>query len=54
MKVNRKSTPKMVVRSRFNDFARLERKQHQQERMLFTAVLMAIWLVVMFIWSITR
>jgi hypothetical protein len=51
MKVNRKSTPKMVVRSRFNDFERLERKQHKQERMLFTALMMAAWVVALLVWS---
>lgn len=54
MKVNRKSTPKMVVRPHFSDYENLERRQHRQERMLFTSVLMAIWIVVMLIWSFVR
>ena len=51
MKVNRNSTPKMVVRAHFSDYARLEQKQHRQSRMLFTSLLMAAWVVIMLIWS---
>jgi hypothetical protein len=55
MKVNRKSTPKMVVRPHFvNDYRRLERKQIQQERMLFTVAMIVVWFVFVAVWSIVR
>ncbi|MFM8279717.1 MAG: hypothetical protein ACKN9R_05175 [Candidatus Limnocylindrus sp.] len=51
MKVNRKSTPKMVVRPHFSDYERLQRKEESQSRMLFTSLMMAAWVFVMLVWS---
>lgn len=55
MKVNRKSTPKMVVRTHSEtNYQRFERHQIRRERMLFTSLLMALWLVVMLVWTWMR
>ena len=46
MKVNRKSTPKMVVRPHFvSDYQRLEREARNRERFNFTVAIMALWVL---------
>jgi hypothetical protein len=46
MKVNRKTTPKMVVRPHFaSEFERLEREAHNRERLSFTVAVMAFWVL---------
>jgi len=46
MKVNRKTTPKMVVRPHFaSEFERLEREAHNRERFSFTVAVMAFLVV---------
>jgi hypothetical protein len=46
VKVNRKSTPKMVVRPHFvSDYQRLEREARNRERFNFTVAMMALWVL---------
>jgi len=46
VKVNRKTTPKMVVRPHFlSDFQRLEREARNRERFNFTVAIMALWIL---------
>jgi hypothetical protein len=46
VKVNRKSTPKMVVRQHFaSDYQRLEREARNRERFNFTIAIMALWVL---------
>lgn len=53
MKVNRKSTPKMVVRPYFNsEFEKLQRESHRQQRFEFTVSLMIVWVIVVVLWEI--
>ena len=53
MKVNRKSTPKMVVRPHFDsEFQRLEREAHNRERFSFTVATMAICVVAVLVFKL--
>ena len=53
MKVNRKTTPKMVVRPHFlSDFQRLEREAHNRERFSFTVAVMAFWVLAVLVWKL--
>lgn len=55
MKVNRKSTPKMVVRPYFaSEYQQLERRERNIERAKFTVVLMILWVIAVVIWEIVR
>lgn len=55
MKVNRKSTPKMVVRPYFNnEFEKLRRESAGQERFEFIIALMLVWIIAVVIWEIVR
>lgn len=46
MKVNRKTTPKMVVRPHFQtEFEKFQRESHRQERFEFTVGLMIVWIL---------
>ena len=53
MKVNRKSTPKMVVRPHFvSDYQRLERQERTRERAKFTVALMAAWVIAVILFEL--
>ena len=55
MKVNRKSTPKMVVRPYFqSEYQQLERRERNIERAKFTVALMIAWVIAVVIWEIVR
>jgi len=55
VKVNRKSTPKMVVRPYFtSEYQRLERRERTRERAKFTVALMAAWIIAVIIWEVTK
>ncbi len=55
MKVNRKTTPKMVVRPYFqSEYQQLERRERNIERAKFTVALMIAWLIAVVIWEIVR
>lgn len=55
MKVNRKSTPKMVVRPYFNnEFEKLERESARQERFEFTVALMLVWIIAVVLWEVFK
>ena len=55
MKVNRKSTPKMVVRPYFtSEYQRLERRERNIERAKFTIALMVTWIIAVVIWEVVR
>ena len=53
MKVNRKTTPKMVVRPHFaSEYERLEREAHNRERFSYTIGIMAIWVLAVLIFKL--
>jgi hypothetical protein len=53
MKVNRKTTPKMVVRPHFvSDYERLEREAHNRERFNQTVAVMAFWVLIVLVWKL--
>ena len=53
MKVNRKTTPKMVVRPHFlSDYQRLEREAHNRERFSFTVAVMAFWVLAVLVFQL--
>ena len=53
MKVNRKTTPKMVVRPHFvSDYERLEREAHNRERFSYTIAVMAFWVLAVLVWKL--
>lgn len=53
MKVNRKTTPKMVVRSHFlSDYQRLEREAHNRQRFSYTVAVMAFWVLAVLVWKL--
>ena len=53
MKINRKTTPKMVVRPHFvSDFERLEREAHNRERFSQTVGVMALWVLIVLVWKL--
>ena len=53
MKVNRKTTPKMVVRPHFlSDYQRLEREAHNRQRFSYTVAVMAFWVLAVLIWKL--
>jgi hypothetical protein len=55
MKVNRKNTPKMVVRPHFStEFEKLQRESRRQERFEFTLALMLVWLFAVIIWQLIK
>jgi len=55
VKVNRKSTPKMVVRPYFtSEYQRLERQERTRERAKFTVALMLAWIIAVVIWEVTK
>ena len=55
MKVNRKSTPKMVVRPHFDsEFQRLEREAHNRERFSFTVAVMAFWVLAVLVFQLVN
>ena len=55
MKVNRKSTPKMVVRPYPQwEFQKLERRERTIERAKFTVALMIVWVIVVVLWQVMR
>ena len=55
MKVNRKNTPKMVVRPHFvSDFERLEREAHNRERFSYTVAVMAIWVLAVLVFKLVQ
>lgn len=55
MKVNRKSTPKMIVRPYFqSEYQQLERRERNIERAKFTIALMVAWVIAVVIWEIVR
>jgi hypothetical protein len=55
VKVNRKGTPKMVVRPHFQtDYEKFQRESHRQERFEFTVALMIAWVLAVVLWGIAR
>ncbi len=53
MKVNRKTTPKMVVRPHFDsEFQRLEREAHNRQRFSYTVAVMAFWVLAVLVWKL--
>jgi len=53
VKVNRKTTPKMVVRPHFaSEYERLEREAHNRERFSYTIGIMAIWVLAVLIFKL--
>ena len=53
MKVNRKSTPKMVVRPYFSsEYEKLQRESRLQERFEFTVAMMIIWVLAVIVWEV--
>jgi hypothetical protein len=55
MKVNRKSTPKMVVRPHFaSEFERLEREAHNRQRFSYTVAAMAAWVLIVLIYKLVQ
>jgi len=53
VKVNRKSTPKMVVRPYFtSEYQRLEREAHNRERFSFTVAVMAFWVLAVLVFQL--
>ena len=55
MKVNRKTTPKMVVRPHFaTEFERLEREAHNRERFSFTVAVMAFWVLAVLVFELVQ
>ena len=55
MKVNRKNTPKMVVRPYFqSEYQQLERRERNIERAKFTIALMIVWVIAVLIWEVAR
>jgi hypothetical protein len=53
MKVNRKTTPKMVVRPHFaTEFERLEREAYNRERFSYTVAVMAFWVLAVLVWKL--
>lgn len=55
MKVNRKSTPKMVVRPYFqSEYQQLERRERNIERAKFTIALMFAWIIAVVIWEVVK
>ena len=55
MKVNRKSTPKMVVRPYFqSEYQQLERRERNIERAKFTIALMVTWIIAVVIWEVVK
>jgi hypothetical protein len=55
VKVNRKSTPKMVVRPYFqSEYQQLERRERNIERAKFTIALMVAWIIAVVIWEVIR
>jgi hypothetical protein len=53
MKVNRKTTPKMVVRPHFlSDYQRLEREAHNRQRFSYTVAVMAFWVLAVVVWKL--
>jgi hypothetical protein len=55
VKVNRKNTPKMVVRPYFtSEYQQLERRERSIERAKFTIALMVAWVIAVVIWEAVR
>jgi hypothetical protein len=55
VKVNRKSTPKMVVRPYFtSEYQQLERRERNIERAKFTIALMVTWIIAVILWEVVR
>ena len=55
MKVNRKNTPKMVVRPYFqSEYQQLERRERNIERAKFTIALMIAWVIAVVIWEVVK
>ena len=55
MKVNRKNTPKMVVRPYFqSEYQQLERRERNIERAKFTIALMVAWVIAVVIWEVVK
>ena len=55
MKINRKNTPKMVVRPHFvSDFERLEREAHNRDRFGYTVAVMAIWVLAVLVFNLVQ
>ena len=55
MKVNRKNTPKMVVRPYFqSEYQQLERRERNIERARFTIALMVAWVIAVVIWEVIK
>jgi hypothetical protein len=53
MKVNRKATPKMVVRPYFtSEYQRLERQERTRERAKFTVALMLAWVIAVIVFEL--
>ena len=55
MKVNRKNTPKMVVRPYFSsEYEKLQRESHRQERFEFTVALMIVWVIAVVLYEVFK
>ena len=55
MKVNRKSTPKMVVRPQFRyEYEKFNAEYRRHERFKFTVALLVLWAIAVGVWSIAR
>lgn len=55
MKVNRKNTPKMVVRPYFSsEYEKFQRESHRQERFEFTVALMIVWVIAVVLYEVFK
>jgi hypothetical protein len=55
VKLDRKSSPKMVVRPHFvSDFERLEREAHNRERFGYTVAVMAFWVLAVLVFKLVQ
>lgn len=55
MKLDRKNSPKMVVRPHFvSDYERLEREAHNRQRFSYTIAVMAIWVLAVLVFKLVQ
>jgi len=55
VKLDRKNSPKMVVRPHFvSDYERLEREAHNRQRFSYTIAVMAIWVLAVLVFKLVQ